>query len=154
MIIRKAVINDVEPIFEYIEGYANLGLLLPRTRLSLYEHLQCMAVAEENGIVLGAGSLHVLGKDLAEVRSLVVAPEAKGKGVGKKLVAYAIEEAKKIGVDRVFSLTYQVEFFEKCGFEIVDKEIFPEKVWKDCLNCPKLLSCDEIAMIYKPQKVI
>lgn len=150
MKVRKAVIGDIDKVFEYIAHYAKEGLLLPRTKLSLYERIQCISVAEMDGTIIGAGSLHVLGKDLAEIRSLVVAPEAKGKGAGKALVQFLIEEAIQLGADRVFSLTYQVEFFEKCGFQIVDKEQFPEKVWKDCLNCPKLNNCDEIAMIYKP----
>jgi amino-acid N-acetyltransferase len=149
MNIRKAVIRDIEPIFECIDAYAKEGLLLPRTRLSLYEHIQCITVAEEDGQIIGAGSLHVLGKDLAEIRSLVVAPEAKGNGVGKKMVAFCIEEATSLGVEKVFTLTYQTDFFKKCGFHIVDMEIFPEKVWKDCINCPKQHNCDETAMIYR-----
>lgn len=149
MIIRKAVIHDVDPIFDLIDSYAKDDLLLPRTHLSLYENIQCIRVVENDGQIVGAGSLHVLGKDLAEVRSLVVAGKAKGLGIGRKLVYNLIEEADKLGVENVFSMTYQVDFFKKCGFKIVNKEDLPQKIWKDCMNCPKFLNCDETAMLIK-----
>ncbi|NSL50668.1 N-acetyltransferase [Calidifontibacillus erzurumensis] len=149
MIIRKANIHDVDAIFDLIDLYAKEDLLLPRTHLSLYENIQCIRVAEQDGEIVGAGSLHVLGRDLAEIRSLVIAPEAKGLGIGRKLVYHLIEEAEQLGVENVFAMTYQVDFFKKCGFTIVDKEILPQKIWKDCLNCPKFLNCDETAMLIK-----
>jgi amino-acid N-acetyltransferase len=84
---------------------------------------------------------------LAEVRSLAISEKAKGKGLGKKLVQHLVMEAEEIGLRRVMSLTYQQEFFEKCDFYVVPKETLPHKVWKDCINCSKFPSCDEIAMI-------
>ncbi|WLR52073.1 N-acetyltransferase [Bacillus tianshenii] len=155
MKLSKAVVTDIEPIFDMIASYAKEGLLLPRTKLSLYENIQCMTVAKEAGEVVGCGGLHVLGHDLAEIRSLVVAPNQKGKGTGKAIVEKLMEEAASLGVEHVFSMTYQVGFFEKCNFELVEnKDQMPEKIWKDCLKCPKLRNCDENAMIRRTTAIV
>ena len=114
--IRRAKLSDVDEIFGMIQMYVKDGILLPRSRESLYENIQVITVATLNGQVVGTASLHILGKDLAEIRSLVVANEANGKGIGKLLVKKIIEEAEQIGIPKLISLTYQVEFFEKCGF--------------------------------------
>ncbi|WP_017753516.1 N-acetyltransferase [Calidifontibacillus oryziterrae] len=149
MIIRKAVIHDVDAIFDLIDLYSKDDLLLPRTQLSLYENIQCIRVAEMDDQIVAAGSLHVLGRDLAEIRSLVVDKKVKGLGIGRSIVHSLIEEADKLGVENVFAMTYQVDFFKKCGFHIVDKEQLPQKIWKDCINCPKFLNCDETALLMK-----
>ncbi len=144
--IRRAKLSDVDEIFGMIQMYVKDGILLPRSRESLYENIQVITVATLNGQVVGTASLHILGKDLAEIRSLVVANEANGKGIGKLLVKKIIEEAEQIGIPKLISLTYQVEFFEKCGFSVIQKTEMPQKVWKDCINCHKFPDCDEIAM--------
>ncbi|KAB7704245.1 N-acetyltransferase [Bacillus aerolatus] len=127
--------------------YANEEIVLPRSVLSIYQHLQCMYVVKDKEQVVGVAGLHMLGKDLAEVRSLVVDPKYHHKGIGRMLVNHIIMESSKLGVERLISLTYQVDFFIKCGFNIVEKETLPEKVWIDCMNCPKFNRCDEVAMI-------
>ena len=104
-------------------------------------------VMKEDNNILGVAGLHVLGQDLAEIRSLVVSPDYAGKGIGRKLVNRIISDAPKLGISRVMSFTYETEFFKKCGFKIVARETLPEKVWVDCMNCPKLDCCDEVAMI-------
>jgi amino-acid N-acetyltransferase len=148
MILRKAIMPDVEAVYTLIQQYAEEGLLLSRSRLSLYENLQSLTVAEENGRVIGVAGLHILWSDLAEIRSLALSPDYKGKGIGKQLVFHLIQEAESLGIARVFALTYQVAFFEKCGFQLIQKESLPQKVWKDCMNCKKFPTCDEIAMIF------
>ena len=147
MQIRKAIMNDTEYIYELIKMYSSQGTLLPRTRLSIYEKLQCFHVAVEGNDIVGVVSLHILDYDLAEVRSLVVHPKHTSKGIGYKLVHSVIEETRKLGVNRLISLTYEIDFFHKCGFEIVRMATLPQKMWKDCINCPKLNSCDETAML-------
>ncbi|OLN23585.1 GNAT family N-acetyltransferase [Domibacillus antri] len=147
--VRKAVLKDVEQIFELVNQYANEGLMLPRTRESLVLNLQAIFVAEEEGEILGIASLAILGHDLAEIRSLAVSAKAQGRGIGKILVERVVEETKKIGIPKLISLTYQVAFFEKCGFEVIQKTEMPQKVWTDCIHCPKFPSCDEIAMAIK-----
>lgn len=147
--VRKAVLSDVEQVFELVKQYANEGLMLPRTYESLVLNLQAIVVAEEDGEILGIASLAILGHDLAEIRSLGVKEKAKGRGIGKMLVERVVEETKKIGIPKLISLTYQVVFFEKCGFEVIQKTEMPQKVWTDCVHCPKFPSCDEIAMAIK-----
>jgi len=147
MTIRQATMNDVDQMLEIINQYAQQGLMLPRTKLSVCENLQSFVVAHDGQDVLGVAGLHILWEDLAEIRSLAISENAKGMGVGKRLVLHLVEQCKKLGINRVLALTYQKEFFDKCGFHIVAKETLPQKVWKDCINCSKLPMCDEIAMI-------
>lgn len=146
MHIRKAVMSDTEAMYNLIEQYAVQGQLLHRTRASMYENLQSFYVAVENTKILGVASLIILDCDLAEIRSLVVSPDSEGRGIGKALVNMIIEETRRLEIKRLISLTYQVEFFQKCDFNIVTKDTLPQKMWKDCVNCPKCESCDEIAM--------
>ncbi|OUM85641.1 MAG: hypothetical protein BAA01_09195 [Bacillus thermozeamaize] len=145
--IRRAKVGDVPFIEKLIQHYANEYILLPRSRLSIIESLPCFKVVEGDGELLGCGALHVLWEDLAEIRSLVISPKAQGKGLGKMLVEAFIQDAEAMGIRRVMALTYQQHFFEKCQFHVVEKSTLPQKVWKDCLHCPKRLSCDEIAML-------
>lgn len=147
VLIRKAKISDIEKIDELINGYAKKGVLLPRTRESLFENLQAIYVAEVDGSVVGTASLHILGPQLAEIRSLVVDEKASGQGVGKLLVEQIALETKRMEIEKLLSLTYQVVFFEKCGFYIIDKIEMPQKVWKDCIHCSKFPNCDETAMV-------
>lgn len=147
MQIFNATIADVEPMHQLIKEYAKREIVLPRTLLSLYQNLQCMYVVKDKSKVVGVVGLHVLGKDIGEVRSLVVDPDYQNKGIGRILVNHIIMESTKLGIDRLISLTYEVDFFDKCGFNIVEKETLPEKVWTDCINCPKVNQCDEVAMV-------
>lgn len=149
MKVRRAVVQDIEAIHKLIDSYAKEGLLLPRTPFSLYGHIQAITVVEDEGGIIGSGSLHVLGNDLAEIRSLVVQTEKKGLGIGRVIVDSLLKEAGILGVQNVFSMTYQVGFFEKCGFHLTKKEDFPEKIWADCMNCSKFNNCDETAMLIK-----
>ncbi|GGJ03226.1 acetyltransferase [Alicyclobacillus cellulosilyticus] len=148
MLVRKACIRDVEEMHQLIQMYAEQGLLLPRTVQSLCEHLQCFFVAELDGRIVGTAGLHILWKDLAEIRSLAVHPDVQGQGIGRQLVERLIEEAAALGVPQVLSLTYQTAFFAKLGFQVVQKETLPHKIWKDCIHCRKFAHCDEVAMIY------
>ncbi|PEB56505.1 GNAT family N-acetyltransferase [Bacillus pseudomycoides] len=147
MQISNAITSDVKEIYNLIETYSKKGVVLPRSLLSLYQYLQCLYVVKEGEEIFGVAGLHVLGEDLAEIRSLVVPDTYTGKGIGRMLVNHVISEASKIKVRRVISLTYQTTFFQKCGFDFVDKESLPEKVWVDCRHCPKFDCCDEVAMV-------
>mgnify|MGYP003605140670 CR=1 FL=1 len=144
---RVANFHDVESIHKIVNDYAEKGLMLARSRNSIYETLRDFVVAEKNGEVVGVGALHMVWDELAEIRALAVAPEQARKGVGMAIVEWLIEDAKKMGVKTVFTLTYQSEFFAKAGFRVVPKESLSQKVWKDCINCSKFPNCDEIAMI-------
>lgn len=147
MNIRKAIMSDTESIYNLISGYAKEGKLLVRTYPSIYENLQSFVVAVLNDEVVGICSLTILDRNLAEVRSLAVSPAYVGKGIGKALVKQIMKETANLEITKLISLTYQIEFFSKLGFNVVDKNELPQKMWKDCINCPKLHSCDETAML-------
>lgn len=147
MEIRKAKITDIETIHGLISYYAEKGLMLARSRSVLYEGVREFSVAVKDGRIIGAGSLHIIWEDLAEIRALAVDPNLQKTGIGRQLVNYILEEAKELHLPRLFTLTYQAGFFAKCGFSSVAKEELPHKVWKECINCPKFPYCDETAMI-------
>ncbi|WP_145323298.1 MULTISPECIES: N-acetyltransferase [Paenibacillus] len=147
VICRKAVPEDVEPLYEMIKGYAERGIMLPRSREILHRQLEHFVVAEVDGEVVGCGSLCRLGNDLVEVRSLGISEGHKGLGIGSRLLDRLVEEAERQQIPKVMALTYEVSFFLKNGFAVVEKEIFPEKVWTDCVHCSKQDCCDEIAVL-------
>ncbi|MDI6872545.1 MAG: N-acetyltransferase [Bacillota bacterium] len=146
MRIRKARMTDVEAIHTLINGYAQEGLMLARSRSMLYESLREFSVVELGGRVVGVGGLHIIWADLAEVRALAIAPEHTGRGYGRQLLAALVEEARELDIPRVFALTTCVPFFEKCGFAVVSKETLPQKAWKECINCPQFPNCNETAV--------
>jgi len=145
--IRKAKLKDVQEIQQLIKLYTNRGNILPRSLSELYDHLRDFYVSLRHRKVVGICALHICWDDLAEIRSLAVQEEDRKKGMGAKLVRACLEESKKLGVKRVFALTYQPEFFETLGFKKVDKTVLPHKIWTDCLKCVKFPDCDEIAVV-------
>jgi amino-acid N-acetyltransferase len=145
--LRKAGLKDVKQIHSIINTSASRGEMLPRSLGELYDNMRDYFVYEEDGVVVGTGALHICWEDLAEIRSLCVVEDFRREGIGRILVEACVEEAKIFNVQRVFLLTYQEAFFGKCGFEIVDKKELPQKIWSDCIKCPKFPECDEIAMI-------
>jgi amino-acid N-acetyltransferase len=147
VIVRRARVEDVEPIRELIDGYAAEDRMLPRSRDFLLEHLRDYLVAEEDGAFVGCCALAVLTNDLAELRSLAVRPKSEGRGVGRALVAACVEEARGLGLRRVFALTLVPEFFERCGFRLTSLGRLPEKSAAECPVCPKRFACDEHALV-------
>lgn len=150
IILRKARIQDVKAIHALLMDCSRQGLLLPRSFSQLYSHLRDFFVLhQDGGGLLGCCALSIAWEDLAEVRSLAVIPDLRGQGWGRRLVEACLSDAVTIGIYRVFTLTYQMNFFKHLGFEMVSKDHLPQKVWADCLHCPKFPDCDEIAMIYE-----
>jgi amino-acid N-acetyltransferase len=145
--IRSATIQDVPRMQAVINSHAELGKMLFKSYAELYEHLRDFAVFEENGEIMGCTALAIIWADLAEVRSLAVEEKVRGRGIGSKLVLWCVEEARRLRIRKLMSLTYEQRFFEKLGFEVVAKETLPLKVWSDCVKCPKNDNCDEIAMV-------
>ncbi|WFR65210.1 GNAT family N-acetyltransferase [Paenibacillus amylolyticus] len=146
VICRKAVPEDVEPLYEMIKGYAERGIMLPRSREILHRQLEHFIVAEVDGEVVGCGSLCRLGNDLVEVRSLGISEGHKGLGIGSRLLDRLVEEAERQQIPKVMALTYEVSFFSKTAL-LLWKGDFPEKVWTDCVHCSKQDCCDEIAVL-------
>jgi amino-acid N-acetyltransferase len=145
--IRKALMHDIAPILELINGYAARGIMLPRTEFEMSEAIRDFTVVLRGGELLGCGALHFYSPTLAEIRSLAVHENAKKYGVGRKIVDALVREAVGYELDAVFAFTYVVEFFEKVGFHAVERGVLPLKAWKDCLRCPKFQACDEIAVL-------
>ncbi|PLX95041.1 MAG: GNAT family N-acetyltransferase [Desulfuromonas sp.] len=144
--IRKARIADARAIHQLLVSYARDGLVLPRSLSDIYEEIRNFYVWEEEETVVGTVCLQVCWEDLAEVRSLAVAAETEGRGIGRQLVEVCLDEAKDLGIKRVFALTYKVAFFAKIGFVEIEKSQLPHKIWGDCMKCAKFPECDETAM--------
>lgn len=147
MRIRKAKISDAKLIQVLINEYAKKEEMLPRALNDLYENIRDFFVAEEKDMIVGTCALRILWEDLAEIRSLAVSDDFQGKGIGSKLVRACLKEAYELGIKRVFALTYQRDFFNKIGFKDISKRKLPQKIWGDCLRCPKFPDCDEHAVI-------
>jgi len=147
VICRSATEQDIESLYDIIQGYAEQGIMLPRSREMLSDQIDTFVVAVIEDRLVGCGSLTRLGQDLVEIRSLGVTDGYKGQGIGKAIVNALVEEAKRQEIPKVMALTYEVAFFERNGFTVVQKEIFPEKVWRDCIHCKKQHCCDEIAVL-------
>jgi amino-acid N-acetyltransferase len=145
--IRPANINDVPRIQEIINSHAELEKMLFKSLAQLYEDLRDFAVYELDDKIVGCVGLAIIWGDLAEVRSLAVDDNYRGKGIGSQLVQWCIAEARRLCIRRIMALTYEQRFFEKLGFEAVPKESLPLKVWSDCVRCPKNQACDEIAVV-------
>ncbi|MBU5636332.1 N-acetyltransferase [Geomonas sp. Red69] len=145
--IRKARIGDVKEIQKLLTNFASRGEMLSRSLSELYEALRDFYVFEEDGQLLGTSALHIVWDDLAEVRSVAVAESAGRRGIGSQVVGACIEEARALGLKKLFCLTYKPDFFAKFGFKVADKSELPHKVWGDCIKCVKFPDCDEIAMI-------
>lgn len=147
--IRKSRMQDVRGIHALLMECANRQELLPRSLNDLYGKLRDFAVlaSREDERVYGCCAFAICWEDIAEIRSLAVTNELKGQGWGRRLVETCLSEAVMFGVYRVFTLTYVPGFFAKLGFKDVAKEVLPQKVWADCLNCPKFPECDEVSMM-------
>ncbi len=147
MKVRNAKISDAKVICSLINYYAEHDKMLFRSLAEIYENLQTFLVIENEDKTIGCCALEVIWSDLAEIKSLAVAAEHRGQGVGTALVTAAVEQATYLGVPRVFALTLAPEFFERLGFTAIRKEDLPLKVWSDCAKCPKQTECDEIAVV-------
>lgn len=145
--VRKAVMRDIPPILELINGYAAKGVMLPRTEFELSENIRDFSVVRLGDELLGCGALHFYSPTMGEIRSLAVHEHAKTHGVGRRVVEALIDEAQRYELDVVFAFTYVTEFFRKVGFQVVERGVLPLKAWKDCLRCPKFQACDEIAVL-------
>jgi amino-acid N-acetyltransferase len=145
--LRRALARDIKFIHGMLFAAAGKGLLLPRPLSDLYSHTRDFFVLEgAGGEVLGCGALSIVWEDVAEVRSVFVREELRGKGGGRLLVEAALEEARSLGIPKVFTLTYETGFFTRLGFAEVGKDSLPQKIWSDCIHCPKFPDCDEVAM--------
>ena len=146
--VREATEADVKKIHELLVIYSKKAIVLARSEEDIRFYLGNCLVAEVGGTVRGCAAARDFGNGLLEVRSMVVEPEFQGKGIGRAMIEALIAGLRvKRKQFRLFALTYQVEFFKALGFQVVDRSLFPEKIWSDCAKCPKNDCCDETAML-------
>ncbi len=172
ILIRKARVQDARNIYDLVNSLSGDGTLLRRNYAELCENIRDFTIAERLipappveedhplGIYaqppddryefLGCGALHLYGPHLAEVRSIVVKPEAKGLGAGGQLIRALLEEAADHSIMSVCLFTRIPEFFDHFGFRVANREAMPDKIYKDCQTCPRLYACDEVAMVRGP----
>lgn len=144
--IRKAELKDAKRIHKLINYYAKKNIMLPRTLNAVCESIRDFWVYDD-GKILGCAALHIYSDDLAEVKSLAVDSSRHKKGIGGRLLEVCLDEAKDLGIKKVFVLTLVPRFFKKFGFKVINKSRLPQKIWGECVACSKFAKCDEIACI-------
>lgn len=149
--LRKARIDDVKTIHRMINVSSGKGEMLPRSLMDIYGSLRDFFIYyddEDESQIVGICAMNIIWENLAEIRSLYVDENYRGKGVGRKLVEACVSEAITLGLFKIFTLTYKKDFFSKMGFKETDRSLLPEKIWSDCFRCSKYPDyCDETAMI-------
>jgi N-acetylglutamate synthase-like GNAT family acetyltransferase len=144
---RRARASDAEAIYQLIAHYADLGLLLPRSQEEIRRHIGHFLVREAKDQIIGCLALETYGSDLAEIRSLAVRPEIRGRGIGAQMIEQALVEVRRRDIARVFAVTRAPEFFLRHGFATTARQSLTEKIERDCRPCPKRRSCNLIAVI-------
>ncbi|HYN30788.1 MAG TPA: amino-acid N-acetyltransferase [Dermatophilaceae bacterium] len=132
--IRDARTPDVRAIRALVAPLADRRVLLDKAAVTYYESVTDFVIAEDGDRVVGCGALHVLWEDLAEVRTLAVAPDLHGGGIGSALLARLVERARHLGVQRLFCLTFEAEFFTRHGFEVIDGQAVEPEVYTELLR--------------------
>ncbi len=146
--LRRAMLSDVPAIQKLVNDFAARGEMLPRSLSELFENIRDYYVAEnDGGEVVGCSALHVTWGDLAEVKSVAVREDHRGDGLGAALVTACLADARVLGVPRLFVLTYIPDYFARFGFQQVEKADLPQKVWSECIRCPKFPDCGEVGMV-------
>jgi len=142
-------LTDVKIIHQLISEQAQKGHILPRAISDLYSQVRdfSLSVDDSAGEIVGCGALHIVWEDLAEIRSLAVQTSCQGRGLGTRLVETLLEESRAMGVKKVFVLTFRPALFERLGFEQMEKNLLPHKIWADCIRCTRFPECGEIALV-------
>ena len=134
VIVRPARTSDIKAIRAIIDTYVLGRRLLAKETVTLYETVQEFTIAEYEGEIVGCGALHVLWEDLAEVRTVAVLESMRGKGVGNAIIGNIVERARGLGVDRIFCLTFETEFFGRNGFEVIEGTPVEPEVYQQLLR--------------------
>jgi len=147
----KATLHDIPAMQEMVTSEVKDGIILERNEDEVATNIRSYVLAKEGEKIVGYAALHIHSSRVAEIRSLIVLEGYRGENIGKKIVLFAIEEAKSLGVgEEVLVLTYLPQFFLKLGFVEIAKETIPEhKIWADCIKCIHFPICNEIALVYR-----
>lgn len=149
--LKKATLNDIKAMQELVAEDVNAGIILARSDDEIATNIRSYILAKEGEQLVGYTALHIHSRDIAEVRSLIVHNDFRKQNIGRAMVEYAINEAKKLGIQReVLALTYIADFFKKLGFIEIEKDEIPEhKIWADCIKCIHFPVCNEVALVYR-----
>ncbi|MDP1852418.1 MAG: amino-acid N-acetyltransferase [Candidatus Planktophila sp.] len=134
LVIRPAKTKDVKEIRKLVDSYAAPGQMLSKETVTLYESVQEFVVAEHDGVLVGCGALHILWEDLAEVRTVAVQEGLHKQGIGHQILESIIERAREVGVEKIFCLTFQTEFFGRHGFEVIEGTPVAPEVYAELLR--------------------
>ena len=134
--VRSARSADVRRIWEMLEPFAQRRILLGKDVVVLYESVQQFLVAEADDDIIGCGALHVMWEDLGEIRTLIVADEWLHHGVGRALVEGLENNARALGLTRLFCLTFEVEFFTRQGFAPIGEQVVDPDVYSQLIRSP------------------
>jgi len=150
----KATLLDIPEMQKMVQAEVKDGIILERNEDEVSTNIRSYILAKEGDVLIGYAALHIHSARLAEIRSLIVADGHRGKNIGKKIVLFALAEAKSLQVsEEVLVLTYLPEFFTKMNFIEIAKETIPEhKIWADCIKCIHFPICNEISLVYKLEK--
>jgi len=145
--VDRARVTDANSMHRLISHFADKGEMLPRALSDIYDGIRDYFVVRKGGRVIACAALQVTWADLAEIRSLAVDEQEQNQRIGSLLIQACLNDAKELGIPKVFCLVRKAAFFEKHGFQLIDKKELPQKVWADCYRCPKFPDCDEVALI-------
>ena len=134
LVIRPAKTKDVKAIRKLVDSYAAPGQMLSKETVTLYESVQEFIVAEQDEVLVGCGALHILWEDLAEVRTVAVQEGLQKQGIGHQILESIIERAREVGVEKIFCLTFQTEFFGRHGFEVIEGTPVAPEVYAQLLR--------------------
>lgn len=132
--IRSARTADVRSIRALVQPLAETRVLVSKEWVTYFEGIQEFRVAEIDGEVVGCGALHVMWEDLAEIRTLAVGEAHLGHGVGSTLLRALLDDARELGVRRIFCLTFETEFFSRHGFEEIEGQAVDPEVYAELLR--------------------
>jgi len=144
--LRSATAQDIDAIAQLLQPAIAADIILPRSRDDLFAHLSEWLVVERDQCVVGCAALHVYSETLAEIRSLVVAPQLRHLGLGRTLVKGCEAMAHTLAIEQLFALTYVTDFFIRLGFVTIPRESLPHKVWTVCIHCQHFARCEEVAV--------
>lgn len=148
LVFEKPTLKDIPEMQAIVKKEIESGVILDRSNDEVATNIRSYTLAKDGDKIIGFCALHIHSMNLAEVRSFVVDENYRGKSIGSKLLDVVIEEAKKLNLSQVLSLTYQKTLFERMGFVELEKELIPEhKIWADCIKCKHFPKCDEISLI-------